>query len=184
MNIPLPKLKAIIRYFCAYTDARFLGKVKLMKLFYFLDFLHVKKYGTPVTYDRYVNLEHGPIPSSILNLVNEAISDPDRSILSDTIRCETPDHFNMNRIVSTRTFSEQDEDYFSPSELEVLRQVCQRFGDKNTKHIEDAAHNEAPWKETRQLDEIPYSLAALDRDCQRSKEEIEMSQKIVYDSNH
>ena len=55
MKIPMPKLKAILLYFGTYTDNRFLGKVKLMKLFYFLDFMHVKKYGTPVTYDTYVN---------------------------------------------------------------------------------------------------------------------------------
>jgi hypothetical protein len=67
---PIPKLKAMIRYFATYTDPRSLGKKKLMKLFYFADFEHVKKYASPITFDNYVHLEHGPVPSTILNLVN------------------------------------------------------------------------------------------------------------------
>ena len=91
MNIPVPKLKAILLYFANYTNSRFLGKVKLMKLFYFLDFLHVKKYGAPITYDTYVNLVHGPIPSAIKNLIDTADDDFDNSILADTIKFEKND---------------------------------------------------------------------------------------------
>lgn len=149
-----------------------------MKLFYFLDFAHVKKYGIPVTYDNYVNLEHGPIPSTILNLVNEAIYDVDNSVLADTVFFEKPVNFEMYRMKALREFSELDEDCFKPSELEVLSAVCKRFGDKNTKFIEDASHQEAPWLETKLLDSIPYTLAAMDKDCIVDKEEIELLQSL------
>jgi hypothetical protein len=66
MNIPIQKLKAMILFFATFTDPRLLGKKKLMKLFYFADFGHVKRYASPITYDNYVHLEHGPIPSAIL----------------------------------------------------------------------------------------------------------------------
>ena len=85
MMIPIKKLKAVILFFGTHTDTKFLGKVKLMKLFYFLDFMHVKNYGSPVTYDNYINLEHGPIPSAIKNLVDTATDDVDNSLLADTI---------------------------------------------------------------------------------------------------
>lgn len=178
MNIPIPKLKAILLYFGAYTDKRFLGKVKLMKLFYFLDFMHVKKYGAPVTYDTYVNLEHGPIPSAIKNLIDTADDDIDSSILADTITFEKSNNQNMHRVKPLRNFTEKDKKYFSPNELEILQMVCQRFGDKNTKQIEDASHKEAAWKETNLLETIPYSLATKDKDCIVSKEEIEMLMSI------
>lgn len=175
MRMSIPKLKAILRYFGTHTDQRFLGKTKLMKLFYFLDFAHVKKYATPVTYDQYVNLEHGPIPSTILNLINEAIEDVDHSLLSDAVIFEKVKGLDMFRLKPTKNFSEKDEKYFSTSEREILRCVCNRFGNKNTKFIEDASHKEAPWKETNLLDSIPYTLAAQDEDCLVSKEEIEMA---------
>jgi uncharacterized phage-associated protein len=174
MNIPLPKLKAILLYFGTYTDKRFLGKVKLMKLFYFLDFMHVKKYGISITNDNYVNLEHGPIPSTIKNLIDSAADDIDNSVLADTIWFEHPDGINMCRMMPTREFTDHDRKYFSPSEMDTLEKVCQRFGDKNTKFTEDISHNEAPWKNTNLLEEIPYTLAAKDQDCLVSEEEIKL----------
>lgn len=181
VKIPLPKLKAVLLYFCANTDSKFLGKVKLMKLLYFLDFVHVKKYGIPVTFDTYVNLEHGPIPSTIKNLVDDVCEDPDSSVLADAIYCEKPDKVNIHRILPQRDFPAEDKKYFSKSELEVLENVCERFGDKNTKYIEDASHQESPWSTTNLLDRIPYTLAVMDSDCQVSKEEIELLTNLYSD---
>jgi uncharacterized phage-associated protein len=178
MNLPLPKLKAIILYFCNYTDVKFLGKVKLMKLFYFLDFMHLKAYGSPVTYDTYVKMEHGPIPSFIKNLVDTATDDIDSSVLADTINIETPPGTNMYRVLSKRKFLESDKKYFSPTELDILAKVCARFGDKNTQYIEDISHKEAAWIETTLLDKIPYELAAKDKDSAVSEEEISLLLKI------
>lgn len=174
MNISLPKLKAIILYFCHNTDRKFLGKTKLMKLFYFLDFIHLKNYGAPVTYDKYVHLEHGPIPSVIKNLVDSVANDIDNALLTDTIAIEQSDGLEIQRIVPCRSFTTKDEKYFSPIELETLKRVCGEFGNKNTKFIEDTSHKEAPWLKTDLLEEIPYSLAAEDSDCQFTKEEIEL----------
>lgn len=175
MNISLPKLKAILLYFGTNTDPRFLGKVKLMKLFYFLDFMHLKKYGAPVTYDTYVNLEYGPIPSAIKNLVDTAMEDVDNALLADTIKfqqLQRNDGANMYRIVPTRKFTEQDKKYFTPTELETLEAVCRRFGDKNTEYVKKVSHEEAPWRETNPLETIPYTLATKDSDCLVSEEEI------------
>jgi len=174
MNLPIPKLKAILLYFGTCTDTKFLGKVKLMKLFYFLDFMHLKEYGSPVTFDTYVNMEHGPIPSSIKNLVDTSADDIDSSILADTIKFEYPEHTAMCRILPVRQFTEKDKEYFSENEWDILKKVCQRFGDKNTKYIEDASHAESAWKNTKLLEEIPYTLAAKDSDCRVSEEEIQL----------
>ncbi len=178
MKIPISKLKAIFLYFCTNTDTKFLGKVKLMKLFYFLDFMHLKTYGAPVTYDKYVHLEHGPIPSAIKNLVDTAADDADSSILVDTIKFERPNGTDMYRVLPMRQFTESDRNLFTDSELEILEKVCARYGNKNTKYLEDMSHKEAPWRETQLLEEIPYILAADDDDCLVSKEEIDLLQKI------
>ena len=179
MKLPLPKLKAILLYFANNTDPRFLGKVKLMKLFYFFDFMHVKNYGSPVTYDRYVKMEHGPIPSTILNLVDAVDNDIDSAELADTIKIEKSERSAMHRVLPTRKFSDYDKEYFSESELDILEKVCTRFGDKTTKFIEDASHKEAPWIKTQFLDEIPYTLAAEDKDCIVAKETIELSTELL-----
>lgn len=179
MEIPIPKLKAIIRYFCTNTNSVFLGKVKLMKLFYFLDFLHVKRYATPITYDTYVNLEHGPIPSKILNLVNSVADNEEGAILSDTISIERPDGTIMQKIKCVKMFSEEDKRFFSEREISILEEVCARFGNKTTKAIEDASHNEAPWRLTKETQEIPYTLAAQDADCLVEEKDIRLLAALV-----
>ena len=150
-----------------------------MKLFYFADFMHLKKYGAPITFDNYVNLEHGPIPSAIKNLVDTASDDIDNSILADTISIERPEGTDMCRIIGLRKFTAEDTKIFSPAELDVLKKVCIRFGDKNTKFIEEASHSEAPWRGTSFLDQIPYTLALGDDDCQTSKEELELLEDMI-----
>lgn len=165
MKISSFKLKAIILYFCAKTNPIFLGKVKLMKLFYFLDFMHIKEYGIPVTYDHYVNLEHGPIPSSVKNLVDSVDDDVDNSILADTIMIKSPDNLRIHRVFPLREFNESDKKYLSDNELNILKKVCLRFQNSNTKSIEEASHEESAWKETKMFDSIPYTLAAKDKDC-------------------
>ncbi len=181
MNITLPKLKAILLYFG--NNTKYLGKIKLMKLFYFLDFMHVKKYGAPVTYDVYVNLEHGPIPSTIKNLIDTAINDPEDSRLIDVVHFERIKKVHrgndMIKMLPNRKFMEADEKLFSLGELEVLKEVCKRFYASNSDTIERASHDEAPWKETKFLDIIPYSLATKDIDSQVSKEEVDLLLKAV-----
>ena len=179
MKIPASKLKAIILYFCENTDSKFLGKVKLMKLFYFLDFLHVKQYGAPVTYDRYVKLEHGPIPSTIKSLVDDAGDDIQHSILADVIDIRRPDDINMFNVLARRQITEKELMMFSDTELEILERVCARGGDKNTDDIEQASHNEAPWRETELLEEISYTLAAKDNDCKVSEGDIALALELT-----
>ena len=165
-------------YFGDHTDPRFLGKVKLMKLFYFADFTHVKTYGSPITYDRYVKMEHGPIPSTILNLVDAVDNDVDFAELADTIRIEKSENSDMHRVIPTRKFSDYDKGYFSETELEILEKVCAKFGDKTTRFVRDASHKEAPWTKTNFLEDIPYTLATEDADCIVDKETIELSLQL------
>jgi uncharacterized phage-associated protein len=178
MNIPIQKLKAMILYFATFTDPRLLGKKKLMKLFYFTDFGHVKKYASPITYDNYIHLEHGPIPSAILNLVNTVETDIDDSILGDVMSIESKDGSNMKRIVTSRKFNDKDAEYFTPSELEVMKEIADRFRDSTGKYIEDASHRETAWRTTQKLEEISYTLATGDPDCLVTQEDIQTTLSI------
>ena len=179
MLIPLSKFKAIIKYFCANTNEKFLGKTKLMKLFYFLDFTHVKNYGESVTGDTYYHLEYGPIPTVIKNLIDTNDDNPENSILSDTISVSQKEDMKMHKINCLVEFKETDLDYFSQNELETLKNVCNRFKDSSTKEIVELSHNEAPWLKTKNLDEIPYELAALDGDCKVTQEDINLLKSII-----
>lgn len=175
MEIPLVKLKAILLYLAENTDPKFFGKVKLMKLLYFIDFNHVKRYGLPITGDNYINMEHGPVPSVIKNLIYSVATEPDEALLADTIGFEHKPGNKIHRIVPVRKFSQKDKDLFSDSEIEILENVSKRFYSANKETIETAAHKEGPWSTTDELDYIPYWLAALDADSRFTQEEIKFN---------
>lgn len=168
----------MMRFFASNTDKRLLGKVKLMKLFYFSDFGHIKEYGSPITWDTYINLEHGPIPSAIKNLVDSVEEDIDNALLADAVEIKKDKDSHLHRIMPFRAFTEKDNGYFSESELSVMKHVCVRFANTNARDIKEASHKEAAWRETSSLEKIPYSLAANDSDCQIPKEEIDLLMKI------
>lgn len=179
MKIPIAKLGAMIRYFGTYTDPSLLGKKKLMKLFYFVDFVHVKNYASPITYDNYVHLEHGPIPSTIMNLVTSVETDPDNAILIQSMSIETSVNSNLKKIVPKSLFTDKDNDFFSPSEIKIMKEVSQRFKEKNGKFIEDSSHEENAWSSTAELEDIAYTLAVGDPDCLVEKEEIELALRVM-----
>lgn len=169
------KIEAILAYFTNYTDTKYLGKVKLMKLFYFLDFDHVRKYGTPITYDTYYNMEHGPVPSTVKDLVEQIADEPQNSLLNETIKCEFAEGTRMVRILPTREFNEKDESLFTETELEILQAVAKKYKTATTDKIEADSHAQAPWKNTDLLDVIPYHLAALDEGAEMTEDEIKLA---------
>lgn len=176
MTITTPrKLEAILAYFTNNTDTRYLGKVKLMKLFYYLDFTHVRGYGVPVTYDTYYNLEHGPIPTTIKDLADSFEKNPEGHFFQRAVTCEHPKNTKMCRFLPAREFTEQDAGLFTASELEVLKAVCEKYKDTTTDQIEAESHSEAPWSATKYTQRIPYSLAARDKDSKVSEADIELA---------
>lgn len=179
MTISLPKLKAIVKYICHNTDPNYLGKTKLMKLFYFLDFIQIKRYGLSITGDTYYHLEFGPIPTTIKNLVDSVSDDPGTALLSDIIQVNCDDGHDIHKIICLQPFTEKDKEYFNQAELNTLEEVTKRFRDRSTKQIVDISHKEAPWRLTKELEMIPYQLAAEDPDCVVDKQDIELLSKIA-----
>lgn len=178
MSIPLPKLKALLKYICDNTNHSFLGVTKLMKLLYFIDFTHIKKYGTSITDDTYYKLERGPIPTRIKNLIDAISVDPEWSALSDLISIEKKEGRMMHKVRCREHFTEEDRDYFSEIEMQTIKEVCDRFKDVNTKTIVDESHKESAWRKTPDFGEISNTLAADDSDCLVSKEDIRLLEKI------
>ena len=149
-----------------------------MKLFYFVDFEFIKRYGVPITYDKYIHLERGPIPSNILNLVNSVIDEGDDAILSDTIQIDTDSKSSLQKIQCLEPFSENDKNIFSEKELEILEFITNRYRTKGAWELVNISHKQAPWLKTNELDEIPYYLAAQDDDCLVEEQDIKLLSQI------
>lgn len=142
-----------------------LSKMKVAKLLYFADKLHMARYGTPITGDVYVAYQHGPIPSTTQNLMcelvghsagvsDDAIGEEDLRLFAEYFRVSGDG--GTAEIVAVR---EPDEDVFSDSEIECLDEVIERFGDKSAAQLRAISHDESTWIRARSRGAGPQQMS-------------------------
>jgi uncharacterized phage-associated protein len=124
-----------------------LDQMKSSKLLFLADRAHLLRYGRTITGDRYVCMEHGPVPSMTRDLVNARFADD-------------PDDTSMNEYFDVERSSahpqlvakhEPDLDVFSDSDIEVLTEVVATYGKKTAWQLRELAH---------EFPEIEAALAA------------------------
>ena len=65
------KYRNIILFFSEKIQNGTLGKLKLMKLLYYLDFDFFEKYGRSITGDEYLRFDNGPVPRMAEKILKE-----------------------------------------------------------------------------------------------------------------
>lgn len=145
------KYRQAILYFLHECDNDELGKTKLMKLLYYLDFDHFEKYRTSVTGDLYKALPQGPVPESADSILLSMISN---GLIAFQKSQRGP--YEQHRY---RPMADYDLSVFSDDERLVLETVADRWRDVTMNEIRDATHEEMTWKATKQGSRIPYTLA-------------------------
>ncbi len=149
------KLINAVLYFSQKT--KFCGKTKLMKLLYFLDFMHFKETGKSVTDLNYFAWEQGPVPKTFF----EEISNSPKRDLKSIVTINNTGEFQH---ISPKKGKKPDLDFFSPRELKLLKNIAFIYKDIQAKEISDISHlpNE-PWSTTKStkgmLELIDYTLA-------------------------
>lgn len=146
------KLINAITYFAKNTN--YCGKTKLMKLLFFLDFLHFKQTGKSVTGLEYYAWERGPVPKDLFEELDDMKSDLKAAI--SIVPSE-----NFQKIVSKKDFSDE---FFSNREKKLLKDVSGIFKYARADDIVEVSHLEnKPWhktlKEKGQYQKIDYLLA-------------------------
>ena len=130
----------------------FLGKVKLFKLLYYIDFDHYQYFKTPVTGDIYYKRAYGPVGKNAELILHEMAS-------AKLISINTKPVGDVQQYVYTAPHKFKAHDKFLASEMEVLEQVAKKWANHRTGEIVTATHGEAPWRAVDMSAEIPYSLA-------------------------
>lgn len=151
MAINRKKYENAILYYLNEVNNIHLGKVKLMKLLYYLDFDHFEKYGSSITRDTYRNKEAGPVPDSANMIINEMEA---KELIN--IHLEQVIDFLKYRYTPHKA---TDLKVFKPTEFEMLCEIAKKWEHHSTNEIVNASHGEAPWIATRENEEIPYALA-------------------------
>jgi len=166
VSITEQKILNAIKHFSKNT--RNVGRTKLFKLLYFLDFMYFKRHGLSITCYEYSTYPFGPVPQNLYN-----------QILSDSL----PESFKAEfKIVKTETDDDDDEymrfrvalknagiDYscFTPYEKEMLETVSFIFKEATAKEMTEITHlHNSPWDKTKNqigmFKPIDYFLAVDD----------------------
>ena len=150
------KLQQVILYFLEHINNVHLGRTKLMKLLYFVDFDHYEAHGKPVTGATYRKLPHGPYPKDAEKLIG-------RMEKSGLLREVKVNHkgFTQHRLLTVT--GKFDPAKFSGAELQTLERVAADWADASAQQIEAATHREGPWAGTADGKKIDYEMAEYRR---------------------
>ena len=155
-NRPEEKLQQVILYFLEHINNVHLGRTKLMKLLYFVDFDHYEAHGASVTGAAYRKLPHGPYPDKVEKLIQKMEK-------AGLVREVKVDHkgYAQHRLITLN--GKFDPGKFSGTELQALERVAADWADATAAQIEAATHREAPWAGTQAGKKIDYEMAEYRR---------------------
>jgi putative zinc finger/helix-turn-helix YgiT family protein len=147
----LGKFFEATKFFC-FQDRIF--KTKLMKLLFYADFGHFKKYSVSITGARYARLPYGPVPDQFERWLAALVLDDESIQKEEDWNYDYPGEVYVSVTAPDLTI-------FSPSELRVLAAVKEVFQNFNAKKISDISHSERGYQETEISQLISYDYASV-----------------------
>lgn len=159
------KLINAIVFFAQQT--KHLGKIKLFKLLYLLDFEHFRQTGQSVTGLTYRAWQYGPVPVALAQEWEEPRPDMATAI---SIQPEKIIDYVRETVVPVARF---DDSHFSPREMRIMKQIAGKYRNELSHKMIDVTHAEngawaTVWKGGAGFDQpIDYNLAIADDDPYR-----------------
>ena len=163
----LEKFINALAYFAS-QGIRDLTKLKAVKLLYLADRHHLFNYGRPITGDRYIAMDLGPVPEDALQLISRLIepaevSDPqrDRALQQLTVYRGFMRRYSYP-VLRARTAP--DLNVFSESELETLQVVANEYGATPARSLVDLSHGHRAYQRANagrtpgSSTELPYEF--------------------------
>ena len=112
--------------------------LKLMKLLYLADRESMRRHGQPISGDRYVSMDHGPVLSQTLNLISGAVKFQQRG-WSHWIEDKADYEVSLRRKASRDALDE-----LSDADLDVLDAIYAKFGKMDQWKLRDYTHRHCP----------------------------------------
>jgi len=117
------------------------GRFHAAKALYFADLEHLRRYGRPVTGDRYIAMENGPVPSFAYDVLKGSVSPADRDLVVGALVEAAGWRHPMYRAGRSH-----DADVFSSSDIECLEEAVEHCRGKSFGDISDETHDHEGWK--------------------------------------
>ena len=141
MQLSFSHKKAIqaLNYFAA-ASGGCLNNMKALKLVYFADRHHLRRYGRPITNDTYFAMKFGPVASACKNLLNEAeeFTAPEENEYRALFLCRDGEHdFSSKCPMDAMVLSESD--------MESLRYAWENYRHLDHFQLADETHRFPEW---------------------------------------
>lgn len=115
--------------------------LKLIKLLYLLDREALLRWGRPVTTDRYVSMDNGPVVSRIYDLIREEPPPGTDPVWSHFI--SAPSNYEVSLT------AEPEIDELSPAEESLIEEIFAHYGKLSRWNLVDLSHDLAEWQDPK-----------------------------------
>lgn len=139
MSMYSPNKAAQMAAVFAHKQGGVINVLKLTKLLYLADRESLTKYGYPISYDRMVSMDHGPVLSRTLDLTNGFVNGPAAAKWDEWIGSRTGHDVSLKR-----DFSRDDLNELSAADMEVLEAVWHKFGEMDEWTLREWTHKNCP----------------------------------------
>jgi len=168
LNENILKIVHALAFVISYADSKGVkpSQYDLVKTLFLADRYHLNQWGRLITFDNYVAMKHGPVPSLAFNLLKE-----DRNALKRANLKELPwsrEDYRGQRSKYFRYFDAHDiefDRFLSDSDMDALKEnfivvKSLNFGQIRKLTHEDAAYVDA-WEDESSRRQFPMSLGML-----------------------
>lgn len=122
-----------------------INKMKALKLIFFADRYHLRKYGRPIVGDAYWAMSYGPVASMVMNIADndDWLDSCEREYANQFVQSSEDHHF-------VEAIGDLDQRVFSSSDLEALNFVWSKLGRLGPWDLVDLSHGYPEWQKHRE----------------------------------
>lgn len=123
----------LVNYFAVKAGGT-INRMKMLKLVWLSDRLHLNKYGRTVSTDHYVAMKNGPVASEI------------KDISEGRSTRYSMDYIEPVGRLNFKSLADAEPKHFSKTDLEVMEAVWERFGRAAEFDLSNLSHEYPEWK--------------------------------------
>lgn len=112
---------------------------QVVKFFYLADKEHLVKYGRPITFEKYCALDHGPVASTVYDLLKSPHAQLRKFGITD-LPFELTTYEENNIIVLGVAKRPVDHDVFSRTDLEVFDNIVEKYKNYSFSDLRNETH--------------------------------------------
>lgn len=132
------KILVQVLYYISIKLNKNIDKLTALKLIYFADRYHLRKYARMITDDTYYAMHYGPVASNVKDILAFSLTDEEEKYMSGFIKQVNKNTYKaINNTIELNMLSDSDK--------EALDFACKNFGHHSSKDLVDITHEYPEW---------------------------------------